>query len=80
MYCQVSDCLEFLPTDNGSIQFLWLSESSGNKHIYLIEAIPPSNFNGASVPRAQCTAKIITSGAWNILGPKVLVVCCDYIG
>ncbi len=62
--------MEFLPTQNGLIRFLCLSEASGYKHIHLVEATPPS-YDNVSVPHAQFTVTPITHGKWNVLGSKV---------
>ena len=52
------------------IRFFWLSEASGYKHIYLVEANPPSSLS-EDIPCAKWTSRPITCGKWNVLGSKV---------
>ncbi len=73
---QPYDCLEFLPRepeDSPVVRFVWLSRSSGYKHLYVVESTPPPPVadDEVTVPFAQFTSRSVTQGNWSVLGTKV---------
>ena len=72
MYIQVTDVFEFLPssTPDASLRFLWCSESSGYRHLYLITATPPAD-SLSQVLKAECSVQQLTTGDWVIFGSNV---------
>lgn len=70
---QVTDVLKFLPTrvSDVSLEFLWCSECSGYRHLYLITAKPPEK-SFSLVLKAECSVQQLTAGCWMVFGSEVL--------
>ena len=70
---QVTDILKFLPTrvSDVSLEFLWCSERSGYRHLYLITAKPPEKSLNL-VLKAECSVQQLTAGCWTVFGSEVL--------
>lgn len=84
IWINVHDLLHFLPsTENHEVQFIWASEDTGHRHLYLItsQILPYANgVAGASEPmeyvflQPRIVKKVaLTSGEWEVLGHNIWV-------
>ena len=71
--------MEFLPSSSQTdhpIHFLWSSEETGYRHLYLVKATPPNvtpteGETTVVIPKATSTAQQMTSGDWVVFGSEV---------
>ncbi|CAG9836464.1 unnamed protein product [Diabrotica balteata] len=79
IWVNVHDLLYFLPTtDNNEVQFIWASEESGFRHLYLISAqvVPYGLTDTISYifKQPKILSKVaLTSGNWEVLGQNLWV-------
>lgn len=83
-WVHVHDLLYFLPSSNDNeVQFIWASQDTGYRHLYLITAQILPYMNGVTETsdlmdyvflQPKITSKIaLTSGEWEVLGQNLWV-------
>lgn len=84
IWVNVHDLLYFLPSsDNNEVQFIWASEDSGFRHLYLITSQIMPYMNGITEStepmdyvflQPKILSKVaLTSGDWEVLGQNIWV-------
>lgn len=87
-WINVNDILEFIEYTDTQVTFIWASEESGFRHLYLVTALlqqqQPNNTNGSDdmkrssssllSPEPRIVSKVaLTSGDWEVLGRNLWV-------
>ena len=72
---QVTDVLHFLTTNDDNIQFLWLSERSGYRHLEMVTVVTGSNKDVSDIMQhCMVQRKVLTNGEWMIKQDQVSIV------
>ena len=78
---QVTDVLHFLTTNDDNIQFLWLSEHSGYRHLEMVTVVTGYNKDVSDIiQHCMVQRKVLTNGEWMIKQDQVSIVtsrACD---
>ena len=75
-WVSVHDILLFLPhTDPGQVRFLWASEDTGYRHLYLITASISSSVSSGAADTGLCPRIVsrvaLTSGDWEVVNRQI---------
>lgn len=76
-WLNVHDILKFLPhSDSNQVKFLWASEETGYRHLYLVVATISNNGRDNSSPDTYHTPRIVsriqlTYGKWEVINRQV---------
>jgi len=69
----VTDVLHFLPTTDDHINFLWLSERSGFRHLELVTVNTGTPGSDDVIRSCEANRKVLTAGEWVVLADQVSV-------
>jgi len=70
----VADVLHFLPTKDDHINFLWLSECSGFRHLELVTMATGSVGDNDVMRDCEAHRKVLTSGDWVVQADEVSII------
>ena len=71
---QVTDVLHFLTTNDDNIRYLWLSESSGYRHLEMVTVATGSNKDASGIMQhCMVERKELTKGEWVIKQDQVSI-------
>ena len=73
----MTDVLQFLPIKDNQINFLWLSECSGFRHLELVTVTTGSHGDDDVMRYCDVRRKVLTSGEWVIQADQVST--CIYL-